>query len=196
MGRKPRQQSSVGLYHVITRGNNKSRLFHGEEDFKEIRAVLKDYLEEYPLKIHHYCLMTNHIHLLVWAEELATLSRFMHGVQRSYHHYYRKAYTWFGHLFQGRYRSLPIEDEAYLLDCGRYIERNPVRAKMVEDPKDWEYSSYCFYAYGRADALVSPSIAYQALTARSEEDRCCLYRTHVEATRPYEEIIDRDLVGT
>ena len=148
-----------------------------------------------PVKIHHYCLMTNHTHLLVWAETLKALSRFMHGIQRSYHHYYRKNYTWFGHLFQGRFRSLPIESEAYLLDCGRYIERNPVRAKMVEDPKDWMYSSYRVYANGWKDELVSLSVAYLGL-ANNDRDRQTLYRNHVEATRPYEEILDKELIGT
>lgn len=132
--------------------------------------------------------------MLVWTEETKSLSQFMHGIQRSYHHYYRKNHTWFGHLFQGRFRSLPIEDEPYLLDCGRYIERNPVRAKMVEDPKDWIYSSYCVYAYGMKDELVARSVAYEGLSD-NEIERQKIYRQRVEATRPYEEIIDKGLIG-
>ena len=195
MGRKARQESSFGLYHVIARGNNKTSLFHGDPDFEEFVKIVKDYLGRQPVKIHHYCLMTNHFHLLVWAESLKTLSQFMHGIQRSYHHYYRKKHTWFGHLFQGRYRSLAIENEGHLLDCGRYIERNPVRAKMVKDPKGWKYSSYRFYAYGKKNDLVTLSAAYKAL-ANNDRDRQKLYRNHVEATRPYEGIIDKELMGT
>ncbi len=194
MGRSSRQGSEVGLYHVIARGNNKARLFHRRQDFEECLGILKNYLEKHPVKIHHYCLMTNHIHLLIGTQELRPLSGYMHAVQRAYHHYYRKKYTWFGHLFQGRYRSLPIETEAYLLDCGRYIERNPVRAKLVTDPKDWEHSSYCAYAYGKKDDLIVFSSVYEAL-AFQYPDRQQLYRDYVESTRPYEDVIDRELVG-
>ena len=194
MSRGSRQASGVGLYHTIIRGNNKSRLFHRKQDFKTFLDILKSHLGKHAIKIHHYCLMTNHIHLLAWAQELRSLSGYMHSIQRSYHHYYRKHYTWFGHLFQGRYRSLPIETEAYLLDCGRYIERNPVRAKLVDDPKDWEYSSYPAYAWGVKDDLITPSVVYQGL-ADDDQDRQRLYRDHVETTRPYEDVLDRELVG-
>lgn len=194
MGRRARRASSTGLYHVITRGNNKSRLFHCREDFQEYLRILNDYLRKHTVKIHHYCLMTNHVHLLVWAKELKTLSGFMHGIQRAYHHYYRKTHKWFGHLFQGRYRSFTIEDDGYLLDCGRYIERNPVRAEMVKDPKDWKYSSYRVYAYGEEAELVSLSVAYLGLSDNGKV-RQELYGNRVEVTRPYEEIIDRELIG-
>ncbi|HOW59064.1 MAG TPA: transposase [Candidatus Omnitrophota bacterium] len=194
MGRSPRQESGTGLYHVIVRGNNKGRLFHGYEDFDEFLEIIGEYLKKYPVQIQHYCLMTNHAHLLLRSENSLELSRYMHGIQRAYHHYYRKNYTHFGHLFQGRYRSLPIEKENYLLDCGRYIERNPVRAKMVSNPAEWPYSSYGFYAYGIKNELLTVSVAYQALGGQPEirQER---YRRHVEATRPYEELIDKELVG-
>ena len=194
MARAGRQGSEFGLYHVVARGNNKSRLFHRKDDFHAFLDILKSYLEKYPVKIHHYCIMTNHIHLLTFSQEIQTLSSYMHAVQRSYHHYYRKKYTWFGHLFQGRYRSLPIGTDAYLLDCGRYIERNPVRAKLVQDLKDWEYSSYRAYAYGEENDLLTLSVAYQGL-AGEELNRQRLYRDHVESIRPYEDVIDRELVG-
>ena len=194
MARGAREGSQAGLYHAIIRGNNKTRLFHNKQDFQEFLKILKNYFEKHPVKIHHYCLMTNHVHLLVQAEEIPFLSSYMHAIQRTYHHYYRKNYTWFGHLFQGRYRSLPIDTDAYLLDCGRYIERNPVRAKLVQDPKDWEFSSYRTYAYGLKDDLVSLSVAYEAL-ANQEVERQRFYREHVESTRPYEDVIDRELVG-
>ncbi len=194
MPRGSRQASEVGLYHVITRGNNKSRLFHHPNDFKEFLHILDLYRMRYKIDIHHYCLMTNHIHLLVWAEDVMLVSGYMHSIQRSYHHYYRKKRTLFGHLFQGRYRSLPIGTESYLLDCGRYIERNPVRAKLVQDPKEWVYSSYCAYAFGYEDKLISFSPAYEALSD-NPTDRRRLYRDLVESTRPYEEIIDKELIG-
>lgn len=193
MGRKPRQYSKTGLYHVFVRGNNKKRLFHGDGDFKMFREIAGEYLAKYPVQIYHYCLMINHAHFLMKSDNPLVLGKYMHGVQRAYHHYYRKQHVHFGHLFQGRYRSLPIETEEYLLDCGRYIERNPVRGKMVGGPKDWPYSSYGFYAHGKADALVTESVIYKMLG--EGENRRKLYREYVEVTRPYEKIIDKELIG-
>ena len=194
MARVSRQPSETGLYHAIIRGNNKSKLFHHADDFNEMLRILGVYRDRYIISIHHYCLMTNHVHLLIWAEDVLLLSGYMHSIQRAYHHYYRKKRTYFGHLFQGRYRSLPIQSESYLLECGRYIERNPVRAKITKDPNDWAYSSYSFYAYGAASSLTTASVAYEAL-ADQALDRQNLYRERVESTRPYEDIIDRELVG-
>lgn len=193
MGRKPRQLSETGLYHVIIRGNNKGRLFRDEADFDKFLKIASEYREKHPGSVHHYCLMANHVHLLIKSEDPIILSKYMHSVQRAYHHYYRKRYVHFGHLFQGRYRSFPVETEGYLLDCGRYIERNPVRAGMVEDPKDWRYSSYGFYAYGQEDDLVTESVMYKALGEGAARQK--LYREYVEVTRPYEKLIDKELVG-
>ena len=194
MPRGARLGSEAGLYHAIIRGNNKASLFHHRDDFEAFLKILSDSRDKFSIKIHHYCLMTNHVHVLVWAPDTLTLGRFMHRIQRSYHHYYRKNHHWFGHLFQGRFRSLPIETEAYLLDCGRYIERNPVRAKLVQDPRDWPYSSYKVYACGFNDCLVDHSVAYLSL-ANDEQTRQKLYREHVETIRPYETLLDKELVG-
>lgn len=163
------------------------------DDFQYFLGLLTDNLKNFQIKLHHYCLMTNHTHLLIWANSLQEISRFMHSVQRSYHHHFRRKYSWFGHLFQGRYRSLPIEREDYLLDCGRYIERNPVRAKMVEMPQDWPYSSYQAYALGNTQAFLTLSVAYEGLSpdpVRRQE----IYRGYVESARPYEELIDKQLL--
>ena len=194
MGRKSRELSEAGLYHVIVRGNNKHRLFHGKSDFEKFLGLMKENRGKHPVKILHYCLMSNHVHMLLGADEFEVISKFMHGVQRSYHHYYRKTYTWFGHLFQGRFKSLAIQSEGYLLECGRYIERNPVRAKMVERPGEWKYSSYGVYASGEKDEMVTRSVAYEGL-ANQDGERRRIYRERVEITRPYEDIIDRELVG-
>lgn len=153
---------------------------------------IERYYEPYGVRIFHYCLMHNHVHLLIRAADLSRLSKFMHSVQRGYHHYYRKKYTQFGHLFQGRYKSLPIDDEKYLLECGRYIERNPVAAKIVSKPGEWEYSSYSNYAEGRGVAWVQLSPAYLGL-APQESDRRGLYKHHVEITRPYDEVLNKQI---
>jgi putative transposase len=194
MGRKPRAESESGLYHIIIRGNNKHWLFREDEDFKAFEAFLSEYLERYGILLFHYCLMSNHVHLLVRSEPASSLGRMMHGIQRSYHHYYRRKYTFFGHLFQGRYRSLPIDKDSYLLECGRYIERNPVRAGLVEDPSAWHYSSYRIYSEGQEKSFVGYDPSYLGLAPEAEE-RQKIYRKYTEQARVYEELVEKQLVG-
>jgi putative transposase len=194
MGRKPRNISSTGFYHIILRGNNKRHLFHEASDFESFLDLLIKYFEKSSIKLHHYCLMTNHVHLLLWSENPDNLSKAMHGLARSFHHFYRKKYSFFGHLFQGRYRSLIIEEDGHLLDCGRYIEKNPVRAHMVKKAEDWKYSSYRHYAFGEKNDFISLSQVYQALS-QDEKRRQRIYRTRIEGVRPYEKIIDKALLG-
>lgn len=192
MPRNGRRASSTGCYHVIIRGNNKQTLFPHQSDFEQFILILKTYLQREPVGIHHYCLMHNHVHLLINSERLDALGRYMHSVQRSYHHHYRKTYTFFGHLTQGRYRSFPIDDEGYLLECGRYIEKNPVRAKMVRAPELWAYSSYRVYAQGLNEDWITLSKAYLGL-AQEASLRQSIYTQYVDVTRPYEELIHRRL---
>lgn len=192
MPRSPRKYSEFGYYHIIIRGNNKRHLFRREEDVRYWLSALESYLLRFSIRIHHYCLMTNHVHQLLWSEDLKTLSRFMHGVLRTYHHYYRKKYSLFGHLYQGRFRSFPIDDPAYFLECGRYIEKNPVRAGMVSQAEDWPFSSYRFYAYGESHPFIVPSKEYLGL-AEDPKGRQKIYQKYIEVTRPYEHLIHKHL---
>lgn len=130
--------------------------------------------------------MTNHTHLALKADELSALSTFGHFVQRRYAYYYCKTYRWSGQVFQGRYKSLPVEDDRYLLECGRYIERNPLKAGLAKEPTDYPYSSHTFYAQGLKNHLITPSPAYLGLD-KSEDRRRALYSTYVCETRPQEE---------
>jgi putative transposase len=193
LGRKPRTASESGFYHVINRGNNKCNLFQDSGDFQSFLKLLADHLSNFQIKLYHYCLMTNHIHLLMGAGSVQELSRFMHSLQRSYHHYFRKKHSWFGHLFQGRYRSFPIEKEEYLMDCGRYIEKNPVRAKLATEPQDWPYSSYRAYALGELQSFLTSSAFYESLSLNPVK-RQEVYRDYVESSRSYEESLDKQLI--
>ena len=194
MPRNPRPHSETGYYHVIARGNNKKNLFLEPADFEHYLGLLAQYLALSGVKLIHYCLMTNHVHLLLHSEIPEAISKMMHGLQRSYVLFFRKKYGWTGHLFQGRFKSLPIDKESYLLECGRYIERNPVRAKMVETPAEWNYSSYGAYAAGRTIPYLSYSDAYLGLS-NLQHERQALYREYLSQSRPYEGIVDRSLAG-
>ncbi len=118
------------LYHVFNRGNARSEIFHHKNDYLHFIKILSRYSQEYTLRIYHWVLMPNHYHLLLELDEPKKLSSIMAGVARSYVHYHHKTYKSSGHLWQDRFKSQPVEKERYLLACGRYIERNPVKAGM------------------------------------------------------------------
>jgi len=185
MARQPRAISRIGYYHVVSRGNNHREIFEKEVDFQVYCHLLEKYCSRSYMDLYHYCLMGNHVHLVLRADIQERLSRFMHDMQRSFFLYKQKQDKLSGHLWESRFHSSPIEDESYLLECGRYIERNPVRAGLVEDPGEHPWSSYRFYAYGEQDSLVAPSPLYEGF-GKSQGERQQLYQSYVKTPRPYE----------
>ncbi|MDD4941002.1 MAG: transposase [Candidatus Omnitrophota bacterium] len=151
---------SDAALHVVCRGNNKQRVFNSDSDKLKYYALLRDLKAENRIDIYHYSLMDNHVHAVVFPNQGNTLSRFMKQLNLSYALYYKKQYSYCGHLWQDRFKSCIVENDSYLLQCGKYIELNPVRAHMVKNPGDYRFSSYAYYAYGKADSLVTPSPAY------------------------------------
>ena len=129
--------------------------------------------------------MNNHIHLIVRLEPGADLSKFLKQVFLAYYAFYRNKHDYSGHLFQGRFKNIIIETRTYLLQCGKYIELNPVRAKIVRHPGDYRFSSFLYYAEGRHDPLVKRNPCYEAL-GNTEAERRIAYkalfidREHVE----------------
>jgi len=131
MSRKRRQESSTNTYHWICRGIHKKEIFHRPEDFKFFKSLLIEYKNLFDIHIYHYCLMTNHAHLLICSPAVQNMAKFSQLVQRRYAYYYCGSYRWIGNVFQRGYRSIPIDKDTYLLECGRYIERNP--ATLIRD---------------------------------------------------------------
>jgi len=116
--------------------------------------------------------MRNHIHLVLEPTERGgTLAEIMKGINLSYAQYYKNRYKHTGHFWQDRYKSIIISKDKYLLACGSYVELNPVRAKVVEDPKDYKWSSYHAYAYGKRDPLVDEHHIYTNLSTDERERR-------------------------
>lgn len=150
--------------HVISRGNNKQNIFHSDNDKLKYYSLLRELKLENKIDLFHYCLMNNHIHLVLYLNRESTLSKFMKQVNLSYFHYYRKHYGYSGHLWQGRFKSNVIKTDSYLLQCGKYIEMNPVRAGIVSHPTQYNFSSYSHYADGKLDSLVTPSPEYLGLS--------------------------------
>ena len=150
--------------HVISRGNNGNIVFHGDNDKLRYCALLRELKEENEIDIFHYCLMNTHIHIILNLNPDSTLSRFMKQLNLAYFHYYRKKYGYFGHFWQDRFKSNIIDQDSYLLQCGKYIELNPVRAGMVSYPGEYLFSSYNYYANGKPDGLITLSLAYLGLS--------------------------------
>jgi REP element-mobilizing transposase RayT len=128
-------------YHVINRGNAGGDIFETEKDREKFLAYLGKAVERFSLIIHAYCLMTNHYHLLVETPQ-ANLSAAIQWLSVSYAVYYNRKHQRRGHLFEGRFKALLIEADEYLKELSRYIHLNPVRAKLVEKPAAYKWSSY------------------------------------------------------
>lgn len=144
MPRTCREPSKTGVYHAMVRGNERKKIFMSDEDRERFVSILREKSRQKEFSILAYCLMDNHIHLLL-QEGKDQLNRIMKRISVSYVFYFNKKYKRTGHLFQDRFKSEPVEDERYLLSAVRYIHNNPVKAKLVEDPAQYRWSSYGEY---------------------------------------------------
>ncbi len=132
--------------------------------------------------------MSNHFHLLVHFDHPERLSPVMAGLHVAYWHHYRRRYGLVGHLFQNRFRSPVIDTDAYLLTCGRYIERNPVEAGLAAEAWSYPWSSARAYALGEGDALLSPNPWYESLAGEPGRRRQ-LWRDILTGEDPREEVV-------
>lgn len=147
MPRKARIKSNSGIYHIIMRGINHQTIFEDEEDCNKFIQTLQRYKEICEYKIYAYCLMGNHLHLLL-REGKETLETVMRRICGSYVFWYNRKYERVGNLFQGRYMSEPVEDDIYLLNVIRYIFRNPIKAGIVANVNDYKWTNYIEYIKG------------------------------------------------
>ena len=144
MARKPRIEFEGGLYHVITRGNQRQQIFRATADNERYLKILEDYKLKYDFLIYAYVLMENHVHLLMETKE-APLSKILQGINQRYTMYFNHRYATVGHLFQGRYKAILCEKDAYLLSLVKYIHMNPVRAGSAKSPGEYRWSSHLSY---------------------------------------------------
>jgi putative transposase len=149
--------------HIIQRGNNRQACFFAEDDYRLYLDWLAECAGKTGCQIHSYVLMTNHVHLLVSSDRLDAPGLLMKALGQRYVQYVNRTYRRSGTLWEGRYRSSLIQEDAYLLACQRYIELNPVRAGMVSHPADYHWSSYRVNALGEQDTLIKPHPLYEGL---------------------------------
>ena len=144
-----------GCYaHVISRSMRKEKIFKDSEDSKYFLKLLLAIKQEYPFKIFHYCLMQTHFHFVVQILSVSEFARGLSKLKSQYVFKYHEKYKLTGPIWRERYKSLLIEDEVYMLACGKYVENNPVKAGLVEKPEEWKESSAGYYLKGIADELI------------------------------------------
>ena len=154
--------------HVIQRGNNRMACFRQESDYLLYLAHLRKLADELRCAVHAYCLMTNHVHLLVTPSGADTCTVLMRDLGQRYVQYFNRRYERSGTLWEGRFRSCVAESAAYVLACYRYIELNPVLAGMVATPAQYRWSSYAANAQGKGDSLLRSHPAYDGLGLDAE----------------------------
>ena len=157
MPRLPRStqiQRSV-IFHTINRGILRQEIFHNNDDARLFLNTLKKYQTKFLFSLYHWCLMPNHYHLVLELQNGQHLSKIIGACQQIYAQYYHRKYKTAGKLFQNRFKSQAIEKEKYLLACGRYVERNPLRAGLVKLPWEWQWSSAKFYALNEDDSVTT-----------------------------------------
>jgi putative transposase len=143
MPRRARQTPGGLIFHVLNRAVGRMRIFRKDADYAAFEKVLLQAHQRHPIRILAFCLMPNHFHLVVWPHKDGDLSTFMHWLTMTHTQRWRHArdLVGLGPLYQGRFKAFPIEQDHYLLTCLRYVERNPLRAGLVERAQDWVHSS-------------------------------------------------------
>ena len=138
----PRSYIDNGCFHIISRGNQKQRIFNKPDDYVKYLVLLKKYKKKCLFKVYGYCLMPNHIHVVGQIERATNLSKLIQIVHKTYTTYFNSTYNKVGHLWQGRFKNKVMVKDQYIINCINYIECNPVRAKIVASPEEYIWSSY------------------------------------------------------
>ena len=167
------------FYHVSARGNERRKIFLSHADYVEFLPYLADAAHKYRVILHAFVLMGNHYHLIV-ETPVANLSAFAHAINSAYTTYFNIKRKRAGHLFQGRYKSVVVERDSYLLELSRYIHLNPVRAGIVHRPQDYRFSSYRSYILPKEESIVSKGVIL-GMISESRNEAPARYRKFVES---------------
>lgn len=185
MPRKPRFFVPGVAVHIVQRGRSREPVFFEESDYLAFLGWLKEAALRYHCDVHAYALMTNHTHILATPADAQGITRMMQYVGRQYVPYVNHTYGSSGSIWEGRYKASLVQDDQYLLTCMRYIELNPVRAKMVRSPSKYRWSSYVCNGEAAADELITPHALYSAL-GRGKVSQARAYKAL------FDDYIDRD----
>ena len=180
MPRRPRIQLDGVPLHIVQRGHNREPCFFGEEDYQSYLHWLGEALAANQCALHAYVLMTNHVHLLLTPKKAERVPHLIIALGRRYVQYINRTYRRTGTLWESRYKSSLIHADTYLFTCMRYIELNPVRAAIVENPAHYRWSSYRANALGQSDSRIATHPLYLGLGA-GDKSRQTAYRALFES---------------
>jgi len=158
MPRTARVTIENGCYHIITRGNQKQSVFMDSGDYNKYLQILTKYKRRYKFKLYCFCLMPNHVHLIVEVKDPTMVSRIMKGLNMSYALYFNYKFKKVGHLWQDRFLSRIIHKDIYLLDCINYIETKPIRANIVSNITEYSWTSYNLRLGQEKNILDTPEL--------------------------------------
>jgi putative transposase len=174
------------VYHVINRGNNRAPVFFTDDYYFAFLKAIGDLRQRQPFECYGYCLMPNHVHLLIRPLE-TPISRIMQSLLVSHTQRYHRCHHSSGHVWQGRFKSPVIQDDDHLLTVLRHIEANPLRAHMVKSAGDYRWSSFLGHGLGHPDPLLDPITVYESL-AKTPAVRRRRWSAFVNQTPPDEEL--------
>jgi REP element-mobilizing transposase RayT len=194
MARRPRVFAAGLLYHVIVRGNQRRKTFRHDDDYRAYLDRLEKYRSQYQVRIYAYCLMPNHVHLLVETGS-TPLAKFMQGLQQTYTQYFNRRYRNVGHLFQGRYKAIICDRDKYLLALVRYIHLNAVRAKLATRPERYRYSGHNSYLSNGRAKIVETTPVLKLMGGKKAYERFVLEGTGEEHNEAYYAVEDQRFLG-
>lgn len=199
MPRKPRIEFPGALYHVMARGNNRQVIFNSKTEYEFYLDKLRVTKKRYDFYLYGYCLMPNHLHLLIQTNEVP-LSRIMKAVQTAYARYFNRKNSRIGHVFHGRYKAILCDADAYLLELVRYIHLNPVRAGIVKVPHGYMWNSYKDYLGDLSETIVDTELVLARFgntrsKARHNFHAFILERLHEKEREGFYRIVDRGFLG-
>ena len=157
MPRTARASKGGVIYHVINRGNGRGQVFHDEEGYAAFVELLGKAHERMKMEVLSYCLMPNHFHLVLRPPDDDSLGTWMHWLLTSHVRRHHRRYGTSGHVWQGRFKAFPVQEDDHLLTVLRYVERNPLRANLVRDASAWPWSSLRWWRQRKRPAFLCPT---------------------------------------
>lgn len=177
-------------HHIVQRGHNKQPVFHAEEDYDAYLRILRKWTRQFNVKVYGYCLMTNHIHILLDpGSNVGSLAAVMKRISGKFARRFNRLHDRSGTLWESRFKSSPVQTDEYLLACCRYIDLNPVRAGIVEHPGEYPWSSFRQKASDSSDTWVNLDVCYAAL-GRTKHERMQTYADFVLEGTPAESEVE------
>ncbi|MFA6009776.1 MAG: transposase [Desulfobacteraceae bacterium] len=191
MARIARVVAPLYSHHIIQRGNRRQQTFFNDEDYSAYLELMSEWCRTYHVEVWAYCLMPNHVHLILEPETKDGLNLAVGEAHKRYTRRINSREGWCGHLWQGRFASF-IMDDSYLLSCTKYIELNPVRAGLVKKPEQWAWSSTRAHINGKDDILIRPKTLTDRinkpwkkfLSTDVQDHEMDLFRKHERTGRP------------